>query len=346
MHESLNDNKQIRSRALLERRGANVPKNPKVSVIVPAYKVAGLISDTLDSIFSQTGVEIEVILVNDGSPDTEDLEKAISGFSDRLVYLEQENMGAPGARNLALSFARGEFIAFLDGDDIWNPGYLESQLKKLTEDGLDLVYSNAEFIGDHYLSGATYMDQAPSNGSVNVESLIAGTCNAITSGLVLRYKVLEKVGLFDHDATPAEDFDLWLRIALAGFKLGYQREPRIKYRVSATGLSGTSLARSERAKMILSLVRDKYEFNADQKSLLASRIEEASAEIEIEKAKLSIVLHKYDDAKKHLALANRYHGKRKFSLIAGMLGVFPGAVRILYKFSRPKEFDFIEANIG
>jgi glycosyltransferase involved in cell wall biosynthesis len=101
----------------------------KVSIIIPAYNIAPYIAETLDSVFAQTFTDYEVIVVNDGSPDTEEFERAMQPYLDRVIYLKQENGGASVARNAGLQTARGEFVAFLDGDDLWLPNYLEEQMK-------------------------------------------------------------------------------------------------------------------------------------------------------------------------------------------------------------------------
>lgn len=84
----------------MEERG-----QPLVSVIIPAYQAAGRIRETLDSVFAQTYPNLEVVLVNDGSPDTEALEQAIRSYGERLVYIRHENRGPSGARNTAIRAA-------------------------------------------------------------------------------------------------------------------------------------------------------------------------------------------------------------------------------------------------
>src|ERR1700691_5903395 len=104
---------------------------PRVSVIIPAYNTAQLIAACLDSIFAQTFQDFETVIVNDGSPDTPELEKVLQPYmdrqGDRIVYIKQVNKRAAGARNTAIARARGEFLAFLDSDDTWLPNHLESQ---------------------------------------------------------------------------------------------------------------------------------------------------------------------------------------------------------------------------
>jgi glycosyltransferase involved in cell wall biosynthesis len=99
-----------------------------VSVIVPAYNTSAYIGETLESIFAQTYRDYEVIVINDGSPDTEELERVLNQFQRRIRYIRQENRGLAGARNRGISYAAGEFLAFPDRDDLWFPDFLLEQL--------------------------------------------------------------------------------------------------------------------------------------------------------------------------------------------------------------------------
>src|SRR5215216_152427 len=99
-----------------------------VSIIIPAFNAAEFIGETLASVAAQTFKNHEVIVVNDGSPDTEDLERELKRYPARLQYIKQENRGAAAARNTGLRAASGEFVAFLDADDTWLPNFLEKQV--------------------------------------------------------------------------------------------------------------------------------------------------------------------------------------------------------------------------
>ena len=149
------------------------PGHPAVSVIIPAYNVSPYISQTLDSVVAQSFTNYEIILVNDGSPDTTELEEILQPYRERIVYLKQRNCGVASARNAAIRVARGKYLAFLDGDDLWLPDFLEKQLAFIESGGgYDLVYSNAYHFGDHS-EGKTYMQTCPSEGPLNCESLLA-----------------------------------------------------------------------------------------------------------------------------------------------------------------------------
>ena len=95
---------------------------------MPAYNVAPFIGEALESVFAQTCKDYEVIVVNDGSPDTEELERVIEPFRSRIKYVKRENRGVSAARNTGIRLARGRFVAHLDPDDAWDPDYLSKQL--------------------------------------------------------------------------------------------------------------------------------------------------------------------------------------------------------------------------
>ena len=130
-----------------------------------AYNVAPYIGAAVSSVLAQTYTDFELIVVNDGSPDTPALEAALAPYLDRIIYLTQENRGLSGARNTALRAARGAFVALLDSDDLWEPNYLAVQLAALESNPtLDVIYPNAIWFGDTILAGRRYMDEHPSRG--------------------------------------------------------------------------------------------------------------------------------------------------------------------------------------
>src|SRR5215469_13488576 len=109
----------------------NNAREPLVSVVIPAYEAAGHIASALESVFAQTFSDYEVIVINDGSPDTPQLLQVLRPYRDRIRYFEQGNEGPSGARNNAILAATGHYIAFLDSDDSWSPSYLVEQVRFL-----------------------------------------------------------------------------------------------------------------------------------------------------------------------------------------------------------------------
>src|ERR1700748_1775530 len=170
---------------------------PAVSVIIAAYNVSEFIGETLASVFAQTFDDYEVVVVNDGSEDVEELERALAPYRERIVYLSKENGGLASARNMGLRAARGRYAAFLDAHDLWETDYLREQFEFIEREACDLVYTDALLFGDSAHAGRRFMEVAPSEGEVNFRSLMRGECNVIGSGVLARTEVLFDAGLFD-----------------------------------------------------------------------------------------------------------------------------------------------------
>jgi glycosyltransferase involved in cell wall biosynthesis len=116
---------------------------PKISVVIPVFNGERFIGDAIESVLTQTFMDFEVIVVDDGSLDQ--TETVVREFSERVAYYRQENRGAGAARNLGVSCARGEWIAFLDADDVWYPQKLAAQLEAAaTSPAIAFVYSDMD----------------------------------------------------------------------------------------------------------------------------------------------------------------------------------------------------------
>src|SRR6187431_499736 len=160
---------------------------PEVSVIIPAYNTSQYIAATVKSVLAQTYTSYEVIVVNDGSPDTPAMERALAPFRDRILYVVQENGGISAARNTALALARGRYVALLDSDDAWEPDYLAVQVAALEADpSLAVVYPNALISGDHPHAGRTFRDICPSTGPVTFQAVLTQRCQVFISALIRR----------------------------------------------------------------------------------------------------------------------------------------------------------------
>jgi GT2 family glycosyltransferase len=212
---------------------------PLVSVIIPAYRAAERIRETLDSAFAQTYPNIEVVLVNDGSPDTDALEQAIRSYGEKLIYIRQENRGPSGARNTAIRAARGKYIACLDSDDVYLPYHLSSLVKLLEDRSLDLVYCDSLFTRDGADVGRAF-ERQPQNPPVTFEKLLTEECGVTTSAMVASRLAMIDAGLFDEHYRRCEDFDLWVRMAFRGAKIDILPEVGIVHRLMPDGLAADS----------------------------------------------------------------------------------------------------------
>ncbi len=210
---------------------------PTVTVVIPAYNNARYIGQTLDSIEAQTFSDYEVIVVNDGSSDREELEKVLEAHPLPIIYISQENKGVSAARNAAIRIARGEFYAQLDADDQWTPEYLEVQLGILRENAdVALVYPNAKIIGDDVPLELEFMKVSPSEGDVTFEALVRQRCTVLTC-VTARMSAIREAGMFDEGLRSCEDFDLWLRVVKHGGKIVYHRRIMALYRRHQGSLS-------------------------------------------------------------------------------------------------------------
>ena len=330
---------------ILEKRlgSAISPDPPQVSVIIPAYNCSKFIRETLDSVFSQTFTNFETIFVNDGSSDTEELEEILVRYFDSLVYIKQENCGTAAARNTAIKNARGEFLAFLDADDVWLPEYLASQIEAITEKNCDMIYADAFLFGDLVGKNKRFMEECPSNGKVTPRSLISGECNVINSGTVARREIILRAGMFDESLPRIgmEDFDLWFRLARLGARIEYQKKVLLKYRLHEMSLSGNSLQRAERDVTALKLIRTKYELSADEKETLNNQLKCVSAALEIERGRYNLVEENFDLARENLRSANEHYKKIKYTAFVWLLAVTPKLLLRLFTKARPVKVQFI-----
>lgn len=339
--EKYADCPQIIKRVKKIRTGKQVIRTPKVSVIIPAFDIAPYVKETLDSVFAQTYNNFEVILVNDGSKDVKELEIALGSYFDRIVYAEQENLGASQARNTAICLAQGEYLAFLDGDDIWLPDFLLSQVEFLEKNNLDMVYCDAELFGEQLFEGEKYTKTSPSRGPVTTESLISAECNVITSGTLLKKDWVVRLNMFDTELPRMQDFDLWYRLAKNGANIGYQTDVLVKYRVRLNSLSGTNVDRSFRNIRALTVINEKYGLNDREKSVWDKQMLVYEAEYELEQGKFSLTKGDFAEAQAHIARANKYFRKPKLFLIMTLLKISPRLTLRLFKKLRPAEYSFI-----
>jgi glycosyltransferase involved in cell wall biosynthesis len=279
---------------------------PKVSVIIPSYKTAHLIARCLDTVMSQTFQDFEAIVVNDGSPDTPELEKVLQPYMDRIVYMKQENKRCAGARNTAIKHAHGEFLAFLDSDDIWYPDHLASQIQQFADDpSLDLVYCDALLVGDPERE-SRFMERCPSNGPATFESLIVERCQIPISTVVVRKPAIVKAGCFDEEIPRCDDYDMWVRTAFHGAKIGYSRKLTVHCYIGRSGSMS-----QEKSKMVQAYldILEKFKRTLPLSDADRQVVEKRAAKIRtrylIEEGKRWLRERQFDKARELFTEANR-----------------------------------------
>jgi glycosyltransferase involved in cell wall biosynthesis len=317
----------------MSQRPEEVSPRPRVSVVIPVYNTGRDIADALDSVFRQTFSSFEVIVVDDASSDSNALEAALGPFLSRVIYIRHAvNRGAGAARNTALRIARGDYVAFLDADDLWRPEFLSRQVWFLdAHHECALVYSDARISGESPLAGKRFMETAPSLGDVTLFSLIRQTCNIPLSTVVMRREPLFAVGLFDEAIRRGQDYDLWLRLAAAGVSMRYQRVVLTERRVRADGLSGSPAAEFERVLHVLA------NFGRTQPSAvraaLGGRMDALRDELEILRAKDRLRDADFAAARHHLSATRNRCLKWRLALLG--LQVAPRLLRRAYLATQP-----------
>jgi glycosyltransferase involved in cell wall biosynthesis len=301
-----------------------------VSVIIPAYNAAPYIKETLDSVFAQTYPHFQVIVVNDGSPDTPELEQVLAPYLSRVIYITQENRGLSGARNTGLRAATGNLVALLDADDIWLPNYLERQTCYLNEHPeRDLVYCNARFFGDSVYNGKEFMDVCPSKGEPTSLAIISRRCHVFVS-ILARRQALLTVG-FDESLRSCEDFDCWIRFTAAGHTIGYQREILVLYRKHKASLSANTRSMAEFSICVISKSLSIWPAESEEARLLRQAKVEKTAELQNLLGKLALLDRDFAAALTHFRAANSYYRSRKLSVVIVLIGLVPSLVRATYK---------------
>jgi len=187
--------------------------SPLITVITPAYNVGPYIAEAVGSVLAQTFGDFEHLVVDDGSTDdTIPQIEACAAADDRVRLIRSDHGGATVARNIGLERARGEYIAFLDGDDRWSPDFLEDQLALLRslDDDVAAVFCRARVMSE---SGRVYLLRWQRAGRYDFDDMLIDSCPPrVGSSLLIRKSAFDRAGLFDPELRSAQDLDMWLRI--------------------------------------------------------------------------------------------------------------------------------------
>jgi glycosyltransferase involved in cell wall biosynthesis len=287
--------------------------DPTISVVIPAYNVAPFIAETLDSALGQTRRDVEIIVVNDGS--TDETGARVAPYRDRIVYREQPNGGVMRARNAGLEAARGRYIAFLDGDDLWEPRFLEVLAGMLDADAeLGAAYPNAVFFGSPNFSGRLHQDVFPVAEPVTFDRVMRRECYVFGS-LVCRRAALDEAGGFDEtlQGQGAEDLEMWLRLLRRGVRFAFSREPLAQYRWRHNSLSNTGVGLLRCVVSVYEKLLASYGLTENQRQWVESQLPEM-------RAQLDFALFK------DLAAANRFYRRPKLLAAQVMMKVAPALV--------------------
>jgi GT2 family glycosyltransferase len=207
---------------------------PCVSVIIPAFNYGAFIGCTLESLIAQEYQHWECIVIDDSSNDnTAEVVTNYSKRDGRIIYVHQRRGGVSKARNNGLSRAEGEYIQFLDADDLIESEKLQRHVQYLEDNpGVDVVYGGARYFRTDCPNERRYsmmdvdtpwMPEISGPGEEVLQSLVRANIMVVSAPL-LRRRIIDKVGLFDEKLPPVEDWDYWIRCAMKGARFQYLDE--------------------------------------------------------------------------------------------------------------------------
>ena len=204
---------------------------PRVSVIIPTFNCAPFLTRALESVFAQSYTDYEVIVADDGS--TDETRELVMQWEGKVRYLHQSNHGVSAARNLAVSKASGEFLAYLDADDMYYPHRLEMQVAFLDAHAeYGLVHSDVTIVdeNDHVISSSFNRETGRSVPTGDCILDLLQNCHIQTPSVTERRVCFNRTGGFEKRLSFAEDYLHWTQVALHGFSIGYIDEPLAMYR--------------------------------------------------------------------------------------------------------------------
>ena len=238
-------------------------ENLLVSVIIPTFNRAEVISRAVNSVLNQTFKDFECIVVDDGS--TDETGSVLCGFADKIKVVKTENRGVSAARNTGAKLAKGKYIAFLDSDDEWRPQKLQKQLDFMQKNGFRITQTDETWVrnGKFVNKSAKYI--RPS-GDIFYSCL--EVC-AVTPSSVMMEKILFfEYGGFDETIPVCEDYDLWLKMSLKE-KFGLIDEPLIiKYGGESDQLSNSACLDKYRIVSLFNMLHENAALSDEKKKAL------------------------------------------------------------------------------
>ena len=185
-------------------------QKPQISIIIPTYNRGWILKEAIDSVLSQNCTDFELIVVDDGS--TDNTLALLQAYKGRLNLLQQENRGVSSARNLGIKNSCGQYIAFLDSDDLWLPDKLSFQLEFFILHREALICQTEEM----WIRNGTRVNPGKKHkkisGHIFEQSL--SLCLVSPSAVMMDRRLFEETGIFDENLHACEDYDLWLRTTL------------------------------------------------------------------------------------------------------------------------------------
>jgi glycosyltransferase involved in cell wall biosynthesis len=303
---------------------------------MPAYNVEPYVRGAIRSALAQTYTNFEVIVVDDGSRDgTADAVREASKEDARVRLVQQPNRGLAGARNTALRAARGEYFALLDSDDLWEPQVLAEQMAVLeARPDVDIVTGNG-----WYLEGPRHGEVARPSPDPRPEPCLAsiiGDERAVFIMSVVRRRVYTSIGAFDEEMRSNEDYDFWLRAAVAGFTFARNDRPLGHYRVRADSLSASDVRMLRGILHVYRKLRPLIAHRPAEMAILERQISRFETELLAAEARLAIEIADFEAAREHLGALHARRGGAALGLARLLARWSPKTLKRVLRLRKPR----------
>jgi hypothetical protein len=298
-----------------------VGEAPTFSVVIAAYQVADYIRDAVESALGQTRPPLEVIVCDDGS--TDDLCGALEPYLARITLVRQDNRGEGAAKNAAARHATGDFLAFLDADDVYLPERIDALAAAArARPDLDILVTNADVVANGDILRQAY-DVSWRFEVEDQRRAILERCFILGHAAVRRSRFFD-CGGFDDDMRIVADWDLWMRMILGGSRAGLIPEPLARYRVREGSLSTDRIGILAGGVRCLERARSRDDLSPVERRVVERSTREWKRELAVAEAQRMLVEREHGARRRLLAITvGRGHAFRT-RVKAGLAAVFPG----------------------
>ncbi len=272
---------------------------PTFSVIIATYQLADVVVEAVESALGQTAPPLEVIVSDDGS--TDGTQAALAPYRDRITYLRKENGGPSSARNAGARIASGDFVAFLDADDVYLPEFLEAVGELAAErPDLDILTTDAYFELDgvpvrNYLFNG-FVSEKQRKGILRDLRLCIGAT-------AIRKDRFRSVGGMDESIVISEDWDFFIRLFLGGARAGLVAEPLVRYRQRSGSLSDDVVGQLRAAVSVLSRYPDRSDLDPEERQQVARSLSSFRSRLRLAEAEAALRRGVPDARRRSLAIA-------------------------------------------
>ena len=303
-----------------------------LSVITPAYNAEAYVAGCIESVLGQTLADVELLIVDDGSTDsTAEIIASFAARDPRVRGFRGPNRGVSHARNVALRHSRGRYLALLDADDQWDPGFAATMVRILErQPSVGVVSGNALNLGGP-LDGKPVRPWPAEPRELRFIDMIEHE-DAVFIMSVFRREVYEAIGGFNERLHRSEDYEFWLRAAAAGFSILTHPVPLGRYRRLPGSMSANQVAMFESIMEVLRGARGfRHRARAEELGAIDRQLERLAADLLLTQGKAALLRKDFVEARCHFW--ELYRRGRGVAFAAASLGLrlVPQAVLSVYR---------------